>query len=71
MDDDVETTITTTREVLNEILMGETTVDDQLTDGGIKVEGTQGNLKEIQGMLDTFEFWFNIVTPQLVHMSGD
>ena len=63
LEDDAESTIVTTRATLNEILLGKLSVDKGIKSGAIKVEGTKGKFKELQGMLDDFEFWFNIVTP--------
>ncbi len=63
IDDDVETTITTTRAVLNDILMGKTTIEKALKSGTIKVKGTKGKFKELQSMLIDFKLWFNLVTP--------
>ncbi|BAO44925.1 alkyl/aryl-sulfatase [Thiolapillus brandeum] len=62
-EDDADTTITTTRVTLNEIMLGKTKVEDALKNGAIKVTGTKGKFNELKGMLDDFEFWFNIVTP--------
>ena len=31
--------------------------------GDVKVTGNQAKLEEVVSYLDTFEFWFNIVTP--------
>ncbi|MFV9691887.1 MAG: alkyl/aryl-sulfatase [Desulfobacteria bacterium] len=63
LEDDVESTIVTTRAALNQILLGKLTVEQGLESGAIKVEGTKGKFKELQGMMVDFEFWFNIVTP--------
>ncbi len=63
LEDDVESTISTTREALNQILLGKLTVEKGLESGAIKVEGAKGKFKELQGMMIDFEFWFNIVTP--------
>lgn len=63
LDDDVESTIVTTRATLNQILLGTLTVDKGLESGAIKVDGVKGKFKELQEMLVDFEFWFNIVTP--------
>ncbi len=63
IDNDVETTITTTCVTLNDILMGKTTADKAIKNGAIKVKGTEGKFKELQSMLVNFELWFNIVTP--------
>ena len=61
--DDADTTITTTRATLNDVLLGKVTVENAIKSGEIEVEGTKGKFNELQGMLDDFEFWFNIVTP--------
>jgi len=61
--DDADSTITTTRGTLDNIMLGKLTVEKGLKTGAIKVKDTKGKFKELQGMLDDFEFWFNIVTP--------
>lgn len=63
LEDDSDSTIVLTRTTLDEIMLGKSTVDKALENGAIKVEGTKSKFKELQGMLDDFEFWFNIVTP--------
>jgi len=63
LEDDADTTIVTTRATLDEIMLGKLTVAEGLEGGAIKVAGAKGKFKELQGMLDDFEFWFNIVTP--------
>lgn len=63
LDDDIGTTIVTTRATLNDIMLGKLTVEKGIENGAIKVEGTKGKFNELKGMLDDFEFWFNLVTP--------
>jgi len=61
--DDADAKITLTRAALNEILLGQKTVQQQVEAGAVRIEGDAGALPELLGMRDTFEFWFNIVTP--------
>lgn len=61
--DNADSTIITTRVTLDNIMLGQLTVEEGLKTGMIKVNGAKGKFKELQGMLDDFEFWFNIVTP--------
>jgi alkyl sulfatase BDS1-like metallo-beta-lactamase superfamily hydrolase len=61
--DDADATITLTREALNDILLGQTALADAISAGDVKIDGNQGKLEELVSYLDTFEFWFNIVTP--------
>ena len=56
-------TLTLTRDVLDEILIGETTLEGAVEAGGLVIEGRQAALAEFMDLLDDFEFWFNIVTP--------
>ena len=61
--DDADATITLSRETLNGIILGENTLAKAITAGDVKIDGDPRKLEELVGLLDTFEFWFNIVTP--------
>jgi len=43
--------------------LGQNTIDDAIKSGDLKVEGNQQTLPDLMGLLDTYNFWFNIVTP--------
>jgi alkyl sulfatase BDS1-like metallo-beta-lactamase superfamily hydrolase len=58
-----DATITMTRDTLNQIVLGQTTTAKAIWGGDVKVRGSQAKLDEMLSYLDTFEFWFNIVTP--------
>ena len=58
-----DVTVTIDRSVLNHVVLGETTFEKSIAAGDIKVDGNPEALKTLVGLLDTFEFWFNIVTP--------
>ena len=55
--------ITLTRATLNEIVLGDTTLANAISNGDVKIKGSRAKLEEMLSYLDTFEFWFNIVTP--------
>jgi alkyl sulfatase BDS1-like metallo-beta-lactamase superfamily hydrolase len=61
--DDADVSVTLTRAKLNDILLGQTTFAKELDSGSVTATGNADVLKELLSMLDTFEFWFNIVTP--------
>lgn len=61
--DNADATIMLDRASLDSIMVGETTLDKAVSDGKVKVTGDSAKLGELVSMLDTFEFWFNIVTP--------
>ena len=61
--DDADATVTLSRDTLNGIILGETKLADAIGSGDVKVTGNQAKLEEVVSYLDTFEFWFNIVTP--------
>ena len=60
---DADVTVVLSRDDLNRIVLGETTLDKATADGSVKVTGDAAKLTQLVGMLDNFEFWFNIVTP--------
>ncbi len=61
--DHADATLTLTRQSLDKVLLKEITLQQEIDDGEVKIEGDAGKLKELLSMLDTFEFWFNIITP--------
>jgi len=58
-----DATITLSRETLNQIVLQQTTLDDAIDSGAVKIDGSRAKLDEMLSYLDSFEFWFNIVTP--------
>jgi alkyl sulfatase BDS1-like metallo-beta-lactamase superfamily hydrolase len=61
--DNADATITLSRDTLNQIVLNETTMKDAIDSGAVKIAGSQAKLEEMLSHLDTFDFWFNIVTP--------
>ena len=62
-DPNADATIILTRSALNDIILGTSTIQDQIKDGTVKIEGNPEALNEFIALLDNFELWFNIVTP--------
>jgi alkyl sulfatase BDS1-like metallo-beta-lactamase superfamily hydrolase len=62
-DANADATVTLTRAALNKLILQEVKLDDAIASGEVKVTGSQQKLKEMVSYLDTFEFWFNVVTP--------
>jgi len=60
---DADATFTLTRDSLDKIIMGVSSLDKLIEAGELKVQGKKEALFELLSLLDTFEFWFNIVTP--------
>ncbi len=58
-----DATLTLSRATLDEVILGEATLADKLAAGEAQIDGSQAKLVEFLSMMDTFEFWFNIVTP--------
>ncbi|MBP8948538.1 MAG: MBL fold metallo-hydrolase [Candidatus Promineofilum sp.] len=61
--DHADASLTTTRATLDQIALGEATAAEKLAAGEATIEGDPAKFVEFLSMLDTFEFWFNIVTP--------
>lgn len=56
-------TLTLTRTALNKIILQESTFDEEIENGEVQVDGSLDKVLELISLLDSFEFWFNIVTP--------
>ncbi len=55
--------VTLDRVVLDSINLGQTSIDQAITEGKVMIDGDSAKFGEFIALLDTFEFWFNIVTP--------
>jgi alkyl sulfatase BDS1-like metallo-beta-lactamase superfamily hydrolase len=62
-DPSADATLTLTRTALNNIILQESTLDEEIKNGEVRVDGSLDRVKELVSLLDSFEFWFNIVTP--------
>ena len=61
--DDADATVTFSRDTLNNIILQQTNLNDAISSGAVRVSGDRTKLSDLVTYLDTFEFWFNIVTP--------
>lgn len=60
---DADATITLTRAMLDDVALRRTTFEEKMKSGEVRVEGNPQKLGELFALLDSFDFWFNIVTP--------
>ena len=58
-----DATFTLTRANLNDVILGQSTAANLIKEGKITSEGNGEKMTELVGLLDKFDFWFNIVTP--------
>jgi alkyl sulfatase BDS1-like metallo-beta-lactamase superfamily hydrolase len=43
--------------------VGESSLANEVGSGQVEIQGRKEAFTELMSLLDTFEFWFNIVTP--------
>jgi alkyl sulfatase BDS1-like metallo-beta-lactamase superfamily hydrolase len=60
---DADASVATTRTALNDVMLGELTMEKQIVDGKVRISGDPQKLAQFVSWLDSFDFWFNIVTP--------
>ncbi len=60
---DADVTLSLKRATLDNIMLRQETLDDAVSSGDVKLDGDKAKLTELVSYLDTFPFWFNIVTP--------
>ena len=58
-----DASITLSRDTLNKIILKETTLKQAQEQGDVTVTRNQAKLDELLSYMDSFDFWFNIVTP--------
>ena len=55
--------LTMSKATLDSIQLKEVTLEQAIATGDLKIDGKRESFVEFMGLLDTFPFWFNIVTP--------
>jgi alkyl sulfatase BDS1-like metallo-beta-lactamase superfamily hydrolase len=55
--------LTLSKATLNAIQLKEVTLEQAIVRGDLKIDGKRESFAEFMGLLDSFPFWFNIVTP--------
>lgn len=58
-----DATLTLTKATLDDIELKNISVDQAISSNKITIDGNRAAFDEFMGLLDTFPFWFNIVTP--------
>lgn len=58
-----DATMTMDREILNQIILKQKGVESTLANNELKIEGNQETLGRLLSLVDNFDFWFNIMTP--------
>jgi alkyl sulfatase BDS1-like metallo-beta-lactamase superfamily hydrolase len=58
-----DVSLSLSKATLAAIQMKKVSIDEAIASGDLKLEGQREKLDEFLGLLDTFPFWFNIVTP--------
>ncbi|CAJ1494958.1 alkyl sulfatase dimerization domain-containing protein [[Mycobacterium] kokjensenii] len=61
--DGADATLTLDKATLDDIELKKIKLDQAISSKRITIDGNRGAFDEFMGLLDTFPFWFNIVTP--------
>ncbi len=61
--DNADASISLSRDTLNKIILKQETLKQAEAQGKVKISGNGAKLDEMLSYMDTFAFWFNIVTP--------
>ncbi|ORW08107.1 hypothetical protein AWC16_20470 [Mycolicibacter longobardus] len=60
---DADASLTLTKDTMNQIQMGNLKLTDGIDQNQVTLDGNRQSVEDFVGLLDTFPFWFNIVTP--------
>ena len=58
-----DASLTLTKDTLDDIQLREVTLEETIKSGDLKIEGWPEAFTEFLGLLNSYPFWFNIVTP--------
>ncbi len=61
--DNVTATITINRKDLDRVSLGEADFKELVDNGTIQITGDKAAFSSFLGMIDKFNFWFNIIEP--------
>lgn len=61
--DKADATITLNRETLDQIILKQKTIANAATNNELKIDGNKDSLVQLLSLIDNFDFWFHIVTP--------
>lgn len=61
--DQADVGLTMNKTTLEDIQLGRATLEQKVASGELKFDGNPQAFGEFMGLLDTFDFWFDIVTP--------
>ncbi|HFT4342644.1 TPA: alkyl/aryl-sulfatase [Klebsiella quasipneumoniae] len=61
--DNADASISLSRDTLNKIILKQETLQQAQANGEVNISGNGAKLDEMLSYMDTFAFWFNIVTP--------
>lgn len=61
--DKADVGLTMSKGTLEDIQLGRATLEQKVTSGELKFDGRQQAFGEFMGLMDKFDFWFDIVTP--------
>ena len=62
-EDKADATVKLSKATLDAIQLKEATIEQKIESGDVKITGKKEAFGEFLGLLDSFPFWFNIVTP--------
>jgi alkyl sulfatase BDS1-like metallo-beta-lactamase superfamily hydrolase len=62
-DEAADATLELSKEALIDLVTGATTLGQEIVRGNVTASGEPAKFGELLALLDTFAFWFNIVTP--------
>ncbi len=62
--DNANVSLSVARSDFNDVMLGQTTLKDPVDSGKASLEGDAAAFDEFRSTLDTFEFWWPIVTPK-------
>ncbi|QFT55289.1 alkyl/aryl-sulfatase [Microbulbifer sp. THAF38] len=66
-----QSTVTINRSDLNDIILGTSTIQKKKDSNALKIDGDRDQLRVLLSLMDKFDFWWNLVTPEPMNKASE
>ncbi|WP_444922486.1 alkyl/aryl-sulfatase [Microbulbifer sp. CnH-101-G] len=66
-----QSTVTINRIDLNDIILGTSTIQEKMDSNALKIDGDRDQLRVLLSLMDKFDFWWNLVTPEPMNKASE
>ncbi|WP_226649402.1 alkyl/aryl-sulfatase [Microbulbifer variabilis] len=66
-----QSAVTINRSDLNDIILGTSTIQEKIDNSALRIDGDADQLRVLLSLMDKFDFWWNLVTPEPMNKASE